>query len=221
MQTDEWGSKAANAIEEAKSRLYKDLELLSSNFIWKEEDVQSYLFHLLLGLEPFRSEIDRGRLSIHREYFTKSHYRRGKGGSVEKLATGTNKQRGMFDLVVIHPENAGYSAEHPVLHAIEIKYPREFLSGFSRVWLEDLTGEIYADYLKLTDPENGIGSKENRHLICILGRERLPRQLSLEDVIRPIEDHPDFRGQIDLRDLRFSLIVFDSRGKPLGPIKNY
>ncbi len=221
MQTDDWGLEAANAIEDAKNRLHKDLGPLIGNFIWKEEDVQSYFFHLLLNREPFRSETDNGRLSIHREYFTKSHYRRGEGGSIEKLATGTNRQRGRFDLVAIHPENAGYSGEHPVEHGIEIKYPREFLSGFSRVWLEELTGEIYADYVKLTDQENGIESRDNRHLICILRRERLPRTLSLEDVVGAIEDHPDFRGQIELKDIRFSLIAYDSRGKPLGPIKNY
>ncbi len=221
MQTAGWGEKAADAIEAAKNRLYDDLELLISNFIWKEEDIQSYFFHLLLEFEPFHGEIDSGRLSVHREYPTKAYYKRREGGAYEKLASGTNRQRGSFDLVVVDPEDLGYSSEHSIVHGIEIKYPRDFRTGFSRVWLEELARELYADYVKLTDQENGIESRDNRHLICIIPMEDLPPTPSLEEVVDAIENHPNFRGQIRLGDIRFSLIVFDARGKPLGPIKNY
>ncbi|MFQ5910476.1 MAG: hypothetical protein ACE5IJ_07120 [Thermoplasmata archaeon] len=137
-----------------------------------------------------------------------------------KIARGSNNQRGSFDCVVIHPEHAGYKACHPILHGIEIKFPRNFSTGFT-VWLDGLASKIYADYVKLTDTQNGLASRDNRHLICLLRKRDVPRSLSVEEITRRIENHWKFSGEIDLKSIRFSLVAYDASGNLHGPFKWY
>ncbi len=221
MDAEEWIISSERAVQSAKDDLFKRFFESDNGFFWKEEDVQSYLFYLLLRQDPFRSDLEKGYLRIHREYPTRAHYA-GSGYKYRQIPRDSNKKRGSFDLVVLHPDASGYSWKHPILHGIEIKFLRVFQTGFSKESINGITGKIYPDYLKLTEPENQITPRDHRHLLLLLRKEtkkKMPGERTVHDVIRTIEDNE--RVHIRMENLRFSIVVLGPEGEALGPLNNY
>ncbi len=157
--------------------------------VWKEEDLQSYLYHRLLVIEPSLN----GR--IHREF---------------PIATSLDKREwaGMVDLAITERSSKDFRARDVKIDsAIELKFPRHWKTGLSRKNLNLFERNCKTDVKKLTTKAVNFKADTKKYFFAL--RRTTTPQI---DEVRRI-----FRG-IKWKDVEYSYIEYYVDGSPCQTI---
>ncbi len=216
-------SDIEKAIEYCKTETYYIFKKHHTYYFWKEEDIQSYLYSLILQSGKFihRSE-NKEILLVHREYTTKLQYDPKKNFQIIKK--NGNRSRGEIDIVVLDPKNnwKEYSAEYKIHTAIEIKFQRSFATGNTQTSKSNFLKYLYPDYRKVTDTENDI---EYGHLMYFVkSNRRKPLFNNIDDVKKLIKDNISnlpLEREVNLDKVKFTYLEISPKMKEPLFLKNY
>lgn len=211
------------AIEDCKTEMYEIFKKHHTYYFWKEEDIQSYLYSLILQSGKFihRSK-DKEILLTHREYTTKLQYDPKKNFQIIKK--NGNRSRGEIDIVVLDPKNnwKEYSAEYKIHSAIELKFQRDFVTGRTKTSKSNFLKNFYPDYRKVTDIENGI---EFGHLMYFVkSNRRKPLFNNIDDVKKLIKDNVKnlaLEREVNLDKVKFTYMEISAKMTEPIFLKNY
>ncbi|MCK4456297.1 MAG: hypothetical protein KAW39_01000 [Thermoplasmata archaeon] len=118
------------AINKAKTDLFEYFSM-SPSVVWKEEDLQSYLYHRLLIYEP------RLKKRLHREFPVVRSFK-------------NRDWAGMLDLAITEESNSNFRVlDVKVEYAIELKFLRNWETGSSPRSLAKFEKECREDVGKL------------------------------------------------------------------------
>jgi len=132
-------------IKKCKQKLY---ETFANNICdwWKEEDLQSYLYLLLVG--------ELGTKLVHREY-------RLKGVEPDK-----RKWIAVIDLVVLQPFDGEFSySGREIRHAIQLKFPRKYDTGFSSGTANELERNYEIDRKLFSEEAKNVIASFKKHIL--------------------------------------------------------
>ena len=117
-------------IEVAKTELFKYFSM-RPNVVWKEEDLQSHLYHQILVCEP---ELKK---RLHREFPV-------------IIPSKPRKWAGMLDLAITDESSKHFCLEDVKIgYAIELKFMRDWKTGLSPTSLKGFEKECKKDCKKL------------------------------------------------------------------------
>ncbi len=152
--------KISKIIRKCKLELYKAFgDVDNYRYWWKEEDLQSYLYHLLLMRLPDAIKI------VHREY-----------PLLEKLTSPWGEPIGKVDLAILEPVSDEFNvATWKIRHAIELKFPLR-RQGNGTVRCDDTRDGFargyYKDYKKLLDAKKKAKNVSENFQVHILFFEK-------------------------------------------------
>ena len=116
-------------IEVAKTELFKYFSM-RPNVVWKEEDLQSHLYHQLLVCEP------KLKKRLHREF--------------PVIISSKPRKWGMLDLAITDESSKHFCLEDVKIdYAIELKFPRSWETGLSPTSLKGFEKESKKDCKKM------------------------------------------------------------------------
>jgi hypothetical protein len=217
-------SDIEKAIEDCKTEMYDIFKKHHTYYFWKEEDIQSYLYSLMLQSGKFvhRLSEDKTTLLIHREYTTKSQYDTSNNYRIFKKKG--NSSRGEIDIVVWNPSNEWkeYNAEYKIHSAIELKFQRDFVTGRTKTSKSNFLEYFYPDYRKVTDIENGI---EFGHMMYFVkSNRRKPLFNNIGDVKKVIKDNVrnlPLEREVNLDKVKFTYMEISAKMREPIFLKNY
>jgi len=121
-------------MDKAKTDLFEYFSICP-NVVWKEEDLQSYLYHRLLFIEPGLKK------RLHREYPVIKQY-------------NPRDWAGMLDLAITEESNKDFCVKDVNIDcAIELKFMRNWRTGSSPKSLTGFEKQCIKDATTLTTKE--------------------------------------------------------------------
>lgn len=193
-------------------------------FFWKEYDIQSYLYYLLLKSRKFVIEDPELKkvLLVHREYVTPDKYKKN-GDFLEKVMDRGGR-RGNFDLVVWDPDNKweSHSSKYKIWAGIEIKFESNVDNGRSPSTRKKIIPNVYNDYRKLTDKNKNTKIEERYILYFVRVKKRL-KFTNIDEIQKHINNglsEGDPGKTVDLNNVYFAYVEYNHNDTPIK-IKNF
>lgn len=184
MRSEIKSRKVDQYLKEAKQSLYREFKRNPESW-WKEEDLQSCLYKLLLNKNKEFNNL------VHREYPLLTKLNPEKWGKAIK---------GNLDLVILEPTSVGDKSElnlneFKIKHAIELKFPRKVRSK-GRISCNhspnDFAYNYHIDYKKLINKSKNAKNVVKDFQKHLLFFEKFDENKELfgscEDMKRQIED---------------------------------
>jgi len=159
-----------NIIERAKNDLFEYFSI-APNVVWKEEDLQSYLYHRLLVIEPKLKE------RLHREIPV-------------IISSSPRDWAGMLDLAITEKSNNNFCVEDVRIDcAIELKFVRYWKTGLSPKSLSGFEKECIKDINKLQANARNFKKETMKYFLAF----RLTETPQIDEV-RKIFEKIDWNG---------------------------
>jgi hypothetical protein len=133
-------------VKQAKEELYRVFaDKPNFRYWWKEEDLQSYLYCLLVK--------KIGTKLVHREYPLVKRFK-------------PRNWVAMIDLVVLKPFRGRFDYHKcKIRHAIQLKFPRVYSTGFSSGKVNELKSNYERDQEKLLSKAENVIKGFHKHLL--------------------------------------------------------